>query len=107
MAHFLKQGTVYHLQVCPLLGRNSATHDAVRDMLSHLVVENGVTDAAAVETRLTAAYGETFDADLGFFDPSSRERVTYWKYRLVYILRCIAGGVPLGMGCAQMPHFHK
>ena len=23
-----------------------------------------------------------------------------------YILRCIAGVVPLGMGCAQMPHFH-
>jgi hypothetical protein len=82
-------------------------HDAVRDVLSYLVVQNGVTDAAAVETRLTAAYGGTFDADLVFFDPSSRERVTYWKYRLVYILRCIAGGVPLGMGCAQMPHFHK
>ena len=24
-----------------------------------------------------------------------------------HILRCIAGGVPLGMGCARMPHFHK
>ena len=27
--------------------------------------------------------------------------------RILYILRCIAGGVPLGMGCARMPHFHK
>ena len=24
-----------------------------------------------------------------------------------YILRCIAGGGPQGMGCARMPHFHK
>ena len=66
VTHFLKQGTVYHLQVCRLLGRNSATHDAVRDMLSHLVVENGVTDAAVVEIRLTAAYRGTFDTDLNF-----------------------------------------
>ena len=43
---------VNHLQVCPMLGRNSAPH-AVRDVLSHLVVQNGVTDAAVVETRLT------------------------------------------------------
>jgi hypothetical protein len=34
----LTQGTVNHLQVCPVLGRNSAPHDAVRDALSHLVV---------------------------------------------------------------------
>ena len=51
----LTQGTANHLQVCPVLGRNSAPHDAVRDALSHLVVQNGVTDAAVVETRLTAA----------------------------------------------------
>ena len=49
--------------------------DAVRDALSHLVVQNGVTDAAVVETRLTAADGSTFDADVVFFDPSSRARV--------------------------------
>jgi hypothetical protein len=71
----LTQGTVNHLQVCPVLGRNSAPHDAVRDVLSHLVVQNGVTDAAVVETRLTAADGSTFDADVVFFDPSSRARV--------------------------------
>jgi len=39
------------------------------------VVQNGVIDAAVVETRLTAADGSTFDADVVFFDPSSRARV--------------------------------
>ena len=75
MTRVLTHGTVNHLQVRPVLGRNSAPHDAVRDLLSHLVVQNGVTDAAVVETRLTAADGGTFDADLVFFDPSSRARV--------------------------------
>ena len=71
----LTQGTANHLQVCPVLGRNSAPHDAVRDALSHLVVQNGITDAAVVETLLTAGDGSTFDADVFFFDPSSRARV--------------------------------
>ena len=76
MLRVLKQWTVNHLQVCPVLGRNSAPHNAVRDVLSHLVVQNGVTDAAVVEARLTAADGSTFDADVVFFfDPSSRARV--------------------------------
>ena len=39
------------------------------------MVQNGVTDAAVVETRLTAANRSTFDADVDFFDPSSRARV--------------------------------
>ncbi len=60
----LTQGTVNHLQVCPVLGRNSALHDAVRDVVSHLVVQNGVTDAAVVETRLATADGRTYDADV-------------------------------------------
>ena len=51
-----------------LLGRNSAPHDAVRDVLSLLVVQNGVTDAAVVETRLAAADGRTYDADVVYFD---------------------------------------
>ena len=51
----LTQGTANHLQVCPVLGRNSAPHNAVRDVLSHLVVQNEVINAAVVETRLTAA----------------------------------------------------
>ena len=71
----LTLATLNHLQVCPVLGRNSAPHDAVRNVLSHLVVQNGVTDAAVVETRLTAADGGTFDADVVFFDPSSRARI--------------------------------
>jgi hypothetical protein len=29
----LTQGTVNHLQVCPVIGRNSAPHNAVRDEL--------------------------------------------------------------------------
>ena len=49
----LTEGTFNHLQVCPVLGRNSAPHDAVRDVLSHFVVQNGVTDAAVVETQHT------------------------------------------------------
>ena len=72
MTRVLTQGTANHLQVCPVLEMNSASHDAVRDALSHLV--NGVTDAV-VETRLTAADGSTFDADVVFFVPSSRARV--------------------------------
>jgi hypothetical protein len=62
----LTQGTLNHLQVCPVLGR---------DVLSHLVVQNGVTNAAVVETRLTAADAGTYDADVVYFDPSSRARV--------------------------------
>ena len=33
------------------------------------------TAAAVVETRLTAADGITYDADVVYFDPSSRDRV--------------------------------
>ena len=44
-------------------------------MLPHLVVQYGVTDTAVVETRLTAADGSTFDADVVYFDTSSRARV--------------------------------
>ena len=54
--------------------RYQAPHDAVRDVLSHLVVQNGVTDAAVVP-RLVAADGRTYDADVVYFDPSSRARV--------------------------------
>ena len=70
----LTEGIVNHLQVCPVLARNSAPHDAVRDVLSHLVVQNGVT-TAVVETRLAAEDGRTYDADVVYFAPSSRARV--------------------------------
>ncbi len=71
----LTQGTVNHLQECPVLGRNSAPHDAVRGVLLHLVLQNGLTDTAVVETRVAAADGSTYDADVVYFDPSSRARV--------------------------------
>ena len=64
----------------PLRRRRDAPQDAVLDVLSHLVVQNGVTDAAVVETRLTAAYGSTFDADVVFFDPPPG-RGSSWKYQ--------------------------
>ena len=63
----LTQGTANHLKVCP--------HDAFRDILSHLVVRNGATDTAVVETQLAAADGRTYDADVVYFDPSSKARV--------------------------------
>ena len=37
------------------------TQGTANHALSHLVVQNGATDAAVVETRLTAADGGTFD----------------------------------------------
>ena len=89
----LTEGSVNHLQVCPVLGRNSAPHDAVRDVLSHLVVHNGVTDAAVVETRLAAADGRTYNADVVYFDPSSRARVI-----LEVSIVTIGSGISLGRG---------
>ncbi len=40
-----------------------------------MLVQHGVTNAAGVETRLTAGDGGTFDADVVYFDPFSRARV--------------------------------
>ncbi len=48
---------------------------AVCNVLSHLMVQNGVTDAAVVEIWLAAADGSTYDADVVHFDPSSRAKV--------------------------------
>ena len=82
------------LQVCPMLGRNSAPHDAVRDdALLHLVVQNAVTDTAVVETRLPAADGSTYDADVVYFDPSYRARVI-----LEVSIVTIGSGTSLGRG---------
>jgi hypothetical protein len=80
-----------------VLGRKSAPHDAVRDVLSHLVVQNGVIDAAVVETRLAAADGGTNDAGVVYFDPSSRARVVL-EVSIVEELICLAGGLPLRRG---------
>ena len=71
----LTEGTVNHLQVCPMLGRNSAPYDAVRDV-SHLVVHNGATDAAVVETRLAAAEPTMLTWSTSIHPPG---RGSYWK----------------------------
>jgi hypothetical protein len=89
----LTEGTVNHLQVYPVLGRNSAPYDAVRGVLSHLMVQDGVTDAAVVETRLAAADGRTYDADVVYFDPSSMARVI-----LEVSIVTIGSGTSLGRG---------
>ena len=80
-----------------MLGRNSAPHDAVRDSLSHLVVQNGVTDATVVETRLAAADGRTYDADVAYFDPSSRARVI-----LEVSIVTISGPAPHSVGAREL-----
>ena len=71
----LTAATVNHLEVCPMLGRGTATHNAVRDALAHMVKQCGVSDAAVVETPVAAADGDTLNADVVYFDPSSGERV--------------------------------
>ena len=84
---------VNHLQVCPVIGRNSAPHDVIGDVLLHLVVQNGVTDAAVAETRHAAADGKIYDADVVYFDPSSRARVI-----LEVSIVTIGSGTSLGRG---------
>ncbi len=56
----LTQGAVNQLQVCPAL------HTTLFAMCSrtHLVVLNDVADAAVVETRLEAADGNAYEADV-------------------------------------------
>ena len=55
--------------------------------------KTGVTDAAVVETRLAAADGRTYDADVVYFDPSSRARVI-----LEVSIVTIGSGTSLGRG---------
>ena len=76
------------------LRRNS--RNAVRDVLSHLVVQNGATDAAVVVTRLVAADGSTYDADVVYFDPSSSARVI-----LEVSIVTIGSGTSLGRGAQK------
>ena len=71
----LTLGTVNHLQVAQCSGGTQLHMTRSAISLSHLVVQNGVTDAVVVETRLKAADGGTFDADVVFFDLSFRARV--------------------------------
>ncbi len=86
----LTKGTVNHLQVCPV---QSALHNEVRDVLSHLVVQNGVTDAAVVETRLATADGRNYVADVVYFDPFSKASVI-----LEFSTVTIGSGTSLGRG---------
>ena len=60
--------TVNHLEVCPVLGRNSAPQNAVRDVLFHMVTSFGLTDAAVVESPVAAADGDSMNADVVYFD---------------------------------------
>jgi hypothetical protein len=53
----------------------------------------GVTDAAVVETLLAAADGSTNDADMVYFDPSSRARVI-----LEVSIVTIGSSISLGRG---------
>jgi hypothetical protein len=70
----LTEATVHHLEVCPQLGRAIATHNSIRDALAHMVKQCGLTDAAVVETPVTAADGDTTIADVVYFDSLSGER---------------------------------
>ena len=60
----LTASTINHLEVCPMLGRNSAPHNAVRDVLAHMVKYCGLTDAAVVESPVQAADGDSTVADV-------------------------------------------
>jgi len=71
----LTGATVNHLEVCPMLGRGKAPHNAVRDALMHMVVQCGVTDAAVVETPVTSADGSSTVADVVYLDNLSGQRV--------------------------------
>ena len=58
-----------------MLGRNSAPHDAVRDVLAHMVKNCGITDAAVVESPVEAADGDSTVADVVYVDNVSGKRV--------------------------------
>jgi len=71
----LTASTINHLEVCPMLGRNSAPHNAVRDVLAHMVKYCGLTDAAVVESPVQAADGDSTVADVVYIDSASGQRV--------------------------------
>ena len=70
----LTAATLNHLEVCSCLGRNSAPHNAVRDLLKHFLELLGVTDAAMTEVPVRAPNGETLNTDVIYFDRSSGKR---------------------------------
>ena len=71
----LTASTINHLEVCPMLGRNSAPHNAVRDVLAHMVKYCGLTDAAVVESPVQSADGDSTVADVVYIDSASGQRV--------------------------------
>ena len=71
----LTASTINHLEVCPMLGRNSAPHNAVRDVLAHMVKYCGLSDAAVVGSPVQAADGDLTVADMVYIDSSSGQRV--------------------------------
>jgi hypothetical protein len=71
----LTAATINHLEVCPMLGRNSAPHNAVRDALAHMVKHCGITDVAVVESPVQAADGDSTVADVVYIDNASGRRV--------------------------------
>ncbi len=63
------------MEVCPILGTNSAPHNAVRDVLAHMVKYCGLTDAAKVESPVQAADSSSKVADVVYVDRASGQRV--------------------------------
>ncbi len=81
----LTEGIVNHLQVCPVIGRNSGPHDVVRDVLSHLVMQNGVTDEADGEKLLAVVDGGRISARV-FLSPLQLP-ISGWMTAL-FVLAC-------------------
>ena len=71
----LVSSTVNHLASCCCLGGHIARHNAVRDVLSHMVKLLGLTDAAVVETPVSASDGSVMNADVVYIDNASNKRV--------------------------------
>jgi hypothetical protein len=71
----LTASTLNHVEVCPMLGRNLAPHNAVRDVLAHMVNNCAITDAAVVESPVTSADGDSTVADVVYVDNVSGKRV--------------------------------
>jgi len=71
----LMKDTFNHLSVCPMLGRNSRPHNEVRDILTHMLRQCGVTDAAVTESTVFDRGGSGFDTDVTYLDPMTGKRV--------------------------------
>ena len=54
-----------------IIGRAIAAYNSIRDAPAHMVKQCGLTDAAVVETPVTAADGDNTIADVVYFDSLS------------------------------------